>query len=141
MVFNNLLGVSLASLIYGIVGMVVIQDHTTDEVVKIKKEAAHIAMKGWIPSHFMIDKSLVEKNTIQQGIRTTHLNSSLCLSQVTVWPSAIICVCQPHTIQAIVWWVKERGHGESGKSSKKTGTANTQRKLMMGVNSLCPPRQ
>ena len=121
MVFNNLLGVSLASLIYGIIGMVVIQDRTTDEVVKTKKEAARIATKGWIPSHFMIDKSLAEKNAIQQGIGTTHLNSALCSSQVTVWPGAIIRVCQFHIIQAIVRWVEERGRGESGKSSKKTG--------------------
>ena len=121
MVFSNLLGVSLASLIYSVIGMAVIEDRTTDEVAKIKKEAARIVTKGWIPSHFMIDKSLAEKNAIQQGIGTTHSNSALCLFQVTVWPGAIIRVCQFHIIQAIVRWVEERGRGESGKSSKKTG--------------------
>jgi len=89
-VFSNLPSVSLASLIYGVVGMAVIQDRTTDEVAKIKKEAAGIVMKGWIPSHFMIDKSHAEKNAIQRGIGATLSNSALCLSQVTVWPSAII---------------------------------------------------
>ena len=121
MVFSNLPGFHSASLIYGVIGTAVIKDRTTDEVAKIKKEAARIVTKGWIPSHFMIDKSLAEKNAIQQGIRTTHLNSALCLSQVTVWPGTIIRVCQFHIIQAIVRWVEERGRGESGKSLKKTG--------------------
>jgi hypothetical protein len=120
-VFSNLPGVSLASLIYGVIGTAVIEDRTTDEVAKIKKEAARIVMKGWIPSHFMIDKSLAEKNAIQKGIGTTHSNSALRLSHVTVWPGAIIRVCQFHIIQAIVRWVEERGRGESGKLSKKTG--------------------
>ncbi len=120
-VFSNLPSGSLASLICGVVGMAVIQDRTTNEVAKIKKEAAGIVMKGWIPSHFMIDKSLAEKNAIQRGIGATLSNSALCLSQVTVWPGAIIRVCQFHIIQAIIRWVEERGHGESGKLSKKTG--------------------
>ncbi|KIM71459.1 hypothetical protein PILCRDRAFT_17058 [Piloderma croceum F 1598] len=66
-------------------GTAVIEDRTADEVAKIKKEAAHIMTKGWIPSHFMIDKSLTEKNAIQR-----------------VWPGAIIRVCQFHIIQAII---------------------------------------
>jgi hypothetical protein len=84
MVFSNLLGVSLAPLIYGVIGVVVIQDCTTEEVAKIKKESACIVTKGGIPSHFTIDKSLVVKNAVQKGMGIAHLNFASYLSQVTV---------------------------------------------------------
>ncbi|KIM87288.1 hypothetical protein PILCRDRAFT_271067 [Piloderma croceum F 1598] len=85
-------------------GMAVIEDRTTEEIANIKKEAARIVRTGWVPGHFMIDKSLAEKRAIQR-----------------VWAGAIICVCQFHIIQAILRWVEEKGCGESGKLSKKTG--------------------
>ena len=102
-----------------LIGTAIIQERTTEEVAKIQKEAAHIVMKGWIPSHFMIDKSLAERNAILQGYMDTQL-LYICWLCHTVWPDAIIRVCQFHIIQAILRWVEERGHGESGKLSKKT---------------------
>jgi len=44
-----------------------------EEIANIKKEAACIVHTGWVPGHFMIDKSLVEKHVIQRG------NTAVCL--------------------------------------------------------------
>lgn len=97
------------------------EDRTTEEVKKLKKEARQIVKYGWNPSHFMIDKSLAEKKAIQKGTLREQLYDIGYLPQFSVWPRAIIRVCQFHIIQAILRWVEERGRGESGKLSKKTG--------------------
>jgi len=54
-------------------GTAVIEDCTMEEIANIKKEAACIVHTGWVPGHFMIDKSLVEKHVIQRG------NTAMCL--------------------------------------------------------------
>ena len=54
-------------------GTAVIEDRTMEEIANIKKEAACIVHTGWVPGHFMIDKSLVEKHVIQRG------NTAVCL--------------------------------------------------------------
>ncbi|KZP02693.1 hypothetical protein FIBSPDRAFT_905615, partial [Athelia psychrophila] len=45
-----------------------IEDRTTEEVKKLKKEAASTVHNGWHPGHFMIDKSLAEKQAIKRDI-------------------------------------------------------------------------
>src|ERR1700683_5055149 len=81
-------------------GMAVIEDHTTEEIANIKKEAVCIVHKGCVLGHFMIDKSLVEKHAIQRGkIRQPHVFFKHLLS---FWPGAIIRVCQFHLIQALL---------------------------------------
>jgi hypothetical protein len=54
-------------------GTAVIEDRTTEEIANIKREAARIVRTGWVPGHFMIDKSLAEKHAIQRG------NTTACL--------------------------------------------------------------
>lgn len=77
----------------------------------ILEQARAIVSRGtWCPGWIMIDKSAAERNAILRGsLNSLFLgNYSLTFLLSSVWPNAIIRLCQFHVIQAILRWDRDR---------------------------------
>jgi hypothetical protein len=97
----------------------------------LKKEAKLIVEHGWNPGCWMIDKSMAEKNAIRKGRNDIPLWLPFCNNPVithSVFPNAIIRVCQFHIIQAIGRWAEGDHKGRASKQERKSGKRGRKKK-------------